>query len=142
MNLQKVIALITRRGNFRYPSDARECMEERRQHPRHIVDLPLDYTDLDGDERTGFVLDASEGGLQAYLRERIKKGSLLKVNLFYRENSELHSIMAMVKVVWCESAGRKFGREYKHGLAFQAFHKEGQDRLRMLLESRVEPPTA
>jgi len=142
MNFHEIIGFISGGIDSRPRSERRESMAERRLHPRHIVDLPLDYTLLDGDQRSGFVLDASEGGLQAYLREPIKKGSLLKVNLFYRQDSELHAIMAMVKVVWCKSAGRKFGREYRHGLVFKAFHREGYAKLRMLLERRTEPHIA
>ncbi len=134
MNLQKFFTLVGKKREPEAGSKEVFFVVDRREHPRHVLELPLDYTLLDGKERSGIVADASEGGLLVYLDERIEKGSLLRIDLFFAKNSELNTIRAMVKVVWSDSSGKKLEGEYKHGLAFQAFHKEDLDTLKVLLQ--------
>ena len=49
---------------------------EKRKHPRFSVELPLDYSRVNGKETLGgMVANASEGGLLVYLPERIEMGA-------------------------------------------------------------------
>ena len=115
-----------------------QCADERREYPRHILELPIDYSLMDGQERWGVVADASEGGLLVYLHELIEKESLLKLEILFPQGSELNAIKAIAKVVWSDSVAMKMWGEYRHGLVFQAFQKESLDNLRNLLKETVE----
>ena len=138
MILQKFVTTNRRKGEIESRSKEGVFLPERREHPRYILELPIDYSNLDGKERWGIVADASEGGLLAYLPEVIEKGSVLKIEIFFRRGSELNTIKAMAKVVWSDSIDKKIWGEYKYGLAFQAFHKESLDKLINLLKDTGE----
>ena len=78
---------------------------EKRKHPRFSVELPLDYSLIDGKEiHGGIVANASQGGVLVYLPERIEIGTLLKIEIFYVKGLELDTIKANAKVVWSDLA--------------------------------------
>ena len=138
MNLMKSLARIRliRETGWRYKGD--RFVAERRAHPRYVLELPIHYSMMDGQERWGIAEDASEGGLLVYLHEFIEKGSLLKLEIFSPRGSELNAIKAMAKVAWSDSVANKPWEEYRHGLAFQAFQKESLDKLRTLIRETSE----
>ncbi len=113
-----------------------------REHPRHILELPVNYSDTHGKERWGIAADASEGGVLVYLRESIEKGALLKIEMFFPKGSELNTIKAMAKVVWSDSVAEEAWGKYRYGLAFQAFHKGSYDKLKILLEETADCQSA
>jgi len=51
MNLLKFLTQIrkTREAELRFKED--QCADERREYPRHILELPIDYSLMDGQER-------------------------------------------------------------------------------------------
>jgi len=138
MNLLKFLAPNRKKKETEWPSRDSQFLAERREHLRHIVELPIDYSIIDGPERWGIAADASEGGLLVYLHEVIEKGSLLKLEMFFPRGSEINTIKAMAKVVWSDSVARRLLGEYRHGLAFQAFQKESLDKLKKLLNETAE----
>jgi hypothetical protein len=138
MNLQEFFTTIRRKRENGSRSKESVFVAERRAHPRHILELPIDYSNMDGKERWGIAADASEGGLLVYLNEVIENGSLLKIRIFFPKGLELNMIKAMAKVVWSDSVAKKAWGEYRYGLAFQAFHKESFGELKNLLEERAE----
>jgi len=83
MNLAKFVTQIrrTREAEWRFKED--QCADEKREYPRHILELPVNYSLFDGQERWGVVADVSEGGLLVYLHELIEKESLLKLEIFF-----------------------------------------------------------
>ena len=115
---------------------------ERREHPRHILELPINYSEADGKERWGIAADASEGGVLVYLPEVVEKGSLLKIEMFFPKGSELNTIKAMARVVWSDSVAKKAWGKYRYGLAFQAFRKGSLDKLKILLKETAESQSA
>ena len=138
MNLPKFLTPIRKIRETEGRSKERQFVSERREHPRHILELPIDYSIMDGQVRWGIAADASEGGLLVHLHEVLKKGSLLKLEIFFPRGSELEAIEAMAKVVWSDSVAIKMWGEYRHGLVFQAFQKESLDKLRNLLKETAE----
>jgi c-di-GMP-binding flagellar brake protein YcgR len=108
---------------------------EKRKHPRFSVELPLDYSRVNGKETYGgMVANASEGGLLVYLPERIEIGSLLKIEIFFVGGLELNTIKAVVKVVWADLAARESWGEHRYGLQFESIDEKDFNRLTTLLK--------
>ena len=108
---------------------------EKRKHPRFSVELPLDYSRVEGKGTYGgMVANASEGGLLVYLPERIEIGVLLKIEIFYVKGLELDTIKAVAKVVWSDLAARESWGEHRYGLQFQNIEDKDFDRLMSLLK--------
>jgi hypothetical protein len=107
---------------------------EKRKHPRFSVELPLDYSRINGKEILGgMVANASEGGLLIYLPERVEIGTLLKIEIFYVRGLELDTIKAVGKVVWCDWAARESWGEHRYGLQFESIDEKDFNRLTNLL---------
>jgi hypothetical protein len=108
---------------------------EKRKYPRFSVELPLDYSRVEGKGTYGgMVANASEGGLLVYLPERIEIGTLLKIELFYVRGLELDTIKAVVKVVWSDMAARESWGEHRYGLKFEYIDEKDFVRLTALLK--------
>ena len=108
---------------------------EKRKYPRFSVELPLDYSRVNGKETYGgMVANASEGGLLVYLPERIEIGSLLKIEIFYVGGLELNTIKAVGKVVWADLAARESWGEHRYGLQFESIDEKDFNRLTTLLK--------
>ena len=108
---------------------------EKRKYPRFSVELPLDYSRVDGKETLGgMVANASEGGLLVYLPERIEIGASFKIAIFYVRGLELDTIKAVAKVVWCDLAARESWGEHRYGLQFQSIDENDFNRLTALLK--------
>ena len=115
---------------------------ERREHPRHIVELPILYSIVGGKKKWGIAADASEEGVLVYLNEIIEEGSLLKIEIFFLRGSELNVIKATAKVVWSDWVDKEdwcwYWGDYRHGLALQSFDEETLDKLNILLNQTAE----
>ena len=108
---------------------------DRRKHPRYSVELPLDYSRVDGRETYGgIVANASEGGLLVYLPERMEMGATLKIEIFYVKGLELDTIKAIAKVVWSDLAVKASWGEYRYGLQFLSIDEKDYERLMALLK--------
>jgi hypothetical protein len=108
---------------------------EKRKYPRFSVELPLNYTRVEGkDILGGMVANASEGGLLVYLPERFEIGGLLKIEIFYVRGLELDTIKAVAKVVWCDLGARESWGEHRYGLQFQYIDEKDFSRLTTLLK--------
>jgi c-di-GMP-binding flagellar brake protein YcgR len=108
---------------------------EKRKYPRFSVELPLDYSRVNGKETLGgMVANASEGGLLVYLPERIEIGASLQIEIFYVRGLELDTVKAVAKVVWCDLAARESWGEHRYGLQFQSIDEKDFNRLTGLLK--------
>jgi hypothetical protein len=112
---------------------------ERRKHPRLTIEIPLDYSIVDGKtiHNGGLTADASEGGLLVYLLERIEIGALLRIEIFYMKGFSLETITTTLKVVWSNLTSRKNWREWRYGLEFQSIDEVNLHKLKTLLEEAV-----
>ncbi len=108
---------------------------ERRRYPRYSVELPLDYSKIDGKEKYGgIVANASQGGILVYLPEYLEVGTLLKIEIFYIKELELNTIKAIAKVVWSDLATQGSIGEHRYGLEFKSIDKNDFDKLITLLK--------
>ncbi len=109
---------------------------QRRKHRRYGIELPLDYSLLNGRAvyNAGFAADASEGGLLVYLLEKIEIGAMLRIEIFYVKDLSLETLVATARTVWADSASKTGLQKYKYGLQFQSIDEENLNKLRALLE--------
>lgn len=108
---------------------------EKRRHPRFSVELPLDYSRVNGKGTLGgIVANASEGGLLVYLPERIEIGAFLRIEIFYVKGLELDTIKAVARVVWSDMAARESWGEHRYGLQFENIDEKDFNRLSTLLK--------
>jgi c-di-GMP-binding flagellar brake protein YcgR len=107
---------------------------EKRDQTRFTVELPFDYYRVDNEETWGIATDASEGGLLVYLHEVVEKGTLLNIEILFGKGSDLITIKAVAKVIWCDLAAKEAWGEYRYGVEFQSFSKGSLDQLKLLLK--------
>jgi hypothetical protein len=108
---------------------------ERRKHPRFVVELPLDYTRVEGsDIYGGSFANRSEGGLLVYLPERVDLGTVVKIQIFYVRELEFNVVKGVAKIVWSDLAARENWGEYRYGLQFLSIEEEDLTKLVTLLK--------
>jgi len=74
--------------------------KERRSHPRFVIDLPLEYQDIDGScLRGGIVVNVSEGGLLVETVRDIPVGTDLYVTVLFPKGFELANFRVLTKIV-------------------------------------------
>jgi hypothetical protein len=139
MDSRKVPAVARRRrGMDKSQSKDGILVVEKRDQPRFTVELPFDYTRVDSEETWGIATDASEGGLLVYLHEVVEKGTLLKIEILFGKGSDLITIKAVAKVIWCDLGAKEAWGEYRYGLGFQSFSKGSLEQLKLLLKEVPE----
>ena len=113
---------------------------ERRNCPRFVIDLPLEYREK-GDSclRGGIVIDVSEGGLLIETVRDIPVGTELNVTVLFPKGSELANFKVMTKIVrkkpyWKEDCkGNRYWEGYQYGLEFIQILEENLWKLDLLL---------
>jgi hypothetical protein len=119
--------------------------KERRSHARFIIDLPLEYRDMDDScYRGGMVVNVSEGGLLIETVRDISVGTELKVTVLFPKGFELADFKVVAKIVrkepYCKEdwKGNQCWKGYQYGLAFIQISAEDRWKLNFLLGGRFE----
>jgi hypothetical protein len=124
---------MNRSGN-NLPAQKDVLISEKRKHPRFRVEFPVDCSRIDGTENYGgMVGNVSEEGMLVHLPERLEKGDLLRIEIFFLEDWELSTIKAIAKVIWYDLEAKIGWAEHQHGLQFQSIYKEDLSKLKILL---------
>jgi len=109
--------------------------KERRKSPRFLFKLPMNYSrPRNKDNYGGIVGNASEGGIQVYLPEKLNTGEVLKIEILFAKGWELKTVRGIAKIIWSDLAIRKSRKVYRYGLQFQLFNKNNIQKLRILLK--------
>jgi hypothetical protein len=104
------------------------------------LDLPIEYypVELSG-SRTGRAVNASEGGLLAYLSEKMEMGQFLRLKLFIAPDLNLRTLEMVGQVVWVDmhlEQGRgDFRGEYRSGLKIVDISPADMNSLKSLLQN-------
>lgn len=111
--------------------------EDRRKHPRVVLDLPLEYrvTNIP-DAHGALVVNGSEMGL---LMESVKKiliGTNLKIVVLFPKEYELADFDVSAQIVWKEPYWKEDWEGYRYGLKFVSITAHDQWKLRELLNGR------
>jgi hypothetical protein len=119
--------------------------KERRSHPRFIIDLPLEYRDMDGCcLRGAIVVNASEGGFLIETVRDIPVGKELNITVLYPNGFELANFKVVAKIVRKEPyrkkdwKGNPYWEGYQYGLEFIQILEEDRWKLDLLLGGRFE----
>jgi hypothetical protein len=114
--------------------------KERRSHPRFVIDLPLEYQDMDGScLRGGIVVNVSEGGLLVETVREIPVGTELNVTVLFPKGFELANFKVLAKIVrkepYCKEdwKGNQYWEGYQYGLEFTQILEEDRWKLNFLL---------
>jgi len=119
--------------------------KERRSHPRVIIDLPLEYQDMDGScSHGGIVLNASKGGFLIEAVRDIPVGTELSITVLYPKGFELANFKVVAKTVWKKPyskedlKGNQYWGGYQYGLEFIQILPEDRWKLSVLIGGRFE----
>ena len=111
--------------------------EEKRRYPRSIMDLPLEYRELDDPHgRGGIVVNGSEGG---FLIESIKDmpiGASLNIAVLFPKWFELAEFKLRAEIVWKEPHWKEEWIGYQYGVKISEIIKEDLWKLTLLLKGQ------
>ncbi len=117
--------------------------KEKRRYPRFLIDLPLEYRDMDGScLRGGIVANASETGFLIESGKDIPIGTELNIAVLYLEGFELANFKVTGKIVWKEpyskedGKGKTYWEGYQYGLEFTQILDEDRWKLNILFSGR------
>jgi len=118
---------------------------ERRQDPRFLVKLPLDYWETPDVLKGGLVADISESGLRMHSVYSIQTGAELKIRVYVsKEEFTFDSIEGSGKIIWRALHQEGDWKGYQYGLYLTEMTSDDRERLRELLKLEQEegPSTA
>ena len=117
--------------------------KDRRKYPRFLIDLPLEYRDVDGSSLRGaIVVNAGEGGFLIESPRDIPIGAELSVTVLYPRGFELANFKVTAKIVWKEPYWRedlkkdRSSKGYQYGLEIVQILDEDRWKLSLLLSER------
>jgi hypothetical protein len=108
--------------------------QEKRKHPRIIVDLPVKYSRTNLFFKYARVVNASQGGLLVYLPEEVGVGQRLALKLFNPTRSDFDTFETFVQVVWKDVHLKKdWTWDYRTGVRFIDASQEHVTKLKKFL---------
>ena len=119
--------------------------KSRRRYLRLLIDLPLEYRDVDDScLRGAIVVNAGEGGFLIESPRDIPVGTELSMTVLYPKEFELANFKVTAKIVWKEPYWRedlkksRSSKGYQYGLEFIHILDEDRWKLRFLLNKQFE----
>ena len=119
--------------------------KERRRYLRFLIDLPLEYREMDNScLRGAIVVNASEGGFLIESPRDIPVGTELSVTVLYPKGFELANFKVTAKIVWKEPYWKedlkkdRSSKGYQYGSEFVHILDEDRWKLSFLLSKQFE----
>jgi hypothetical protein len=104
--------------------------EERRQHPRYPVKVPLDLWQTPDVVLGGLVTDMSQAGLGIQSVHEIQVGAELKIRVYLsKKEFSFDSIEGTGKIVWRTAHREQDWKGYKYGMYIMQMTSDSRDRL-------------
>lgn len=120
----------------------RRSHKEKRSYPRFLIDLPLEYREVDDPQlRGGVIVNASEGGFLIESGRDIPVGTELNVTVFFPERFQLANFTLVAEIVWKEPLLREDWEGYQYGLNIIRILEEDRWKLKMLLSRQFDAQT-
>jgi hypothetical protein len=108
--------------------------EDRRKHPRVVLDLPLEYRVTDvPNAHGGLIVNGSEMGLLIESVKDIPVGTNLNVAVLFPKGYELANFEVLAQVVRKEIYWKEDWEGYQYGLKFVSIRADDHWKLRQLL---------
>jgi hypothetical protein len=104
--------------------------EERRQHPRFSVKLPVDFWQTPDVVQGGLVTDMSEIGLGIRSIHEIQIGAKFKIRVYLsKEEYSFDSIEGIGKIIWRTAHREQDWKGYRYGMYIMQTPLDSRDRL-------------
>ena len=104
--------------------------EERRQHPRFSVKLPVDFWQTPDVVQGGLVTDMSKIGLGIRSIHEIQIGAKLKIRVYLsKEEYSFDSIEGIGKIIWRTAHREQDWKGYRYGMYIMQMPLDSRDRL-------------
>ncbi len=111
--------------------------EDRRKHPRVVLDLPLEYRVTNIPNAHGaLIVNGSEMGLLIESIKNIPVGTNLNITVLFPKEYELADFEGSAQVVWKELYWKEDWEGYQYGLKFVSIRAHDRWKLRQLLGSQ------
>jgi hypothetical protein len=121
--------------------EKREEREERRQHPRLMINMPLEYRVGGVPKAFGaMAVNGSETGLQMHCLRDIPLGSRLAIAVLFPQEFQLSHFKALAEVLWKDVHWEEDWRGYRYGVRFIDVEKEELRKLKGFLSARPKVP--
>jgi hypothetical protein len=123
-------------------NEQKENWEDRRKHPRVILDLPLEYRMTNIPNAHGaLIVNGSEMGLLMESIKNIPIGTNLNIIVLFPKEYELADFEVSAQIVWKEFYWKEDWEGYQYGLKFVSIRAHDRWKLRQLLntQNHVEP---
>ncbi len=98
-----------------------------RQHPRVVLELPVEYHTHNQVPRPGHTYNLSRGGVMLNLPEKLPVGQGIQLAIFFSLGAQMETIQADSRVVWV-SPGEKEG-SYRSGAIFTHLSQSDEGKL-------------
>jgi hypothetical protein len=119
--------------------EKREEREERRQYPRQMINMPLEYRVGEVPNAFGaMAVNGSERGLQMHCLRDIPLGSRLNIAVLFPQEFQLSHFKALAEVLWKDVHWEEDWRGYRYGVRFIDVEKEELRKLRGFLSARPQ----
>ena len=115
---------------------------ERRNHPRFLVELPVEYRRANGSSfHPGHTINFSEDGFMVAVSEEMGIGEELEIKIYFSSGSSLISIAAIVEIAWVDMEAKEDGY-YRFGVSFVNISPVDMERLKGFLSLYADPHQA
>jgi len=118
-------------------NEQKENGEDRRKHPRVILDLPLEYRMTNIPNAHGaLIVNGSKMGLLMESIKNIPIGTNLNIVVLFPKGYELADFEVSAQIVWKEFYWKEDWEGYQYGLKFVSIRAHDQWKLRQLLNGQ------
>jgi PilZ domain len=111
--------------------------KERREYPRSLVDLPVEYRIMDlPHAHGGLVVNASEGGLLIHSVKDMPLGLKLNIVVMFLAGYELANFEVTAEIIWKDLHLYNRCEGYQYGLKIVQILEQDHWKLKQLLNSQ------
>ena len=121
----------------KYQDEQKEGKKDRRQYPRYLLDLPLEYLVTNAPKaHGGLVVNVSEVGLLIRSVKNMSIGTELKVAVLFPKEYQLANFELLAKVVRKDLVWEEDWEGYEYGLRFIQILDADRRKLRQILSGQ------
>ncbi len=111
--------------------------KDRRQYPRFLLDLPLEYRVMDGSKaHGGIVVNVSEIGLLIQSVKNMSIGMKLEIAVLFPKGYELANFDVLAEITRKDPCWKEDWEGYEYGLKFIQILEEDCRKLRQILSGQ------
>jgi len=110
---------------------------DRRQYPRVLIDLPLEYRVTDvSNAHGGLVVNVSEAGILIHSIKDLPVGTKLNIAVLFPKEFELTNFKVFAEIVRKDLHWKEDWEGYEYGLKFIQILEEDHSKLKQVLSGR------